>query len=169
MGLFFEAVPNNPHGLIASTSARSVPDETEHGLPSESTVIPLGLVEDSAKKKQANAIQDAEAETFTSNIAKLQHELSLLRQEAYKWQQIAQTESQGRIRLELELNKMKTLYVSLRRDALKFRNNARKSASAARALHTKITISSKGIQRMADFTQKLLKIAKPHSNTSMAQ
>ena len=63
--------------------------------------------------------------------------------------------------MEVELNKIKTAYLSLRKDALKFRNDARRSGSVARALYAKLNISRKGIQRMAEFSQKLGEIADP--------
>ena len=120
----------------------------------------LSTQDDGAKKMQANGIKDSKDETFTSSITKLQKEVSLLRQEAGKWQHTARTECQKRLKAEAELQKVKMAYTALRKNTLKFRSNAQKSADAAKALQGKLSISSKGIQQIADFTRKLVEIAK---------
>ena len=109
---------------------------------------------------------DKDGETFTSNIERLSSEIATLQQEASLLKAAAETELQARAQLETDLKRVRAAYIVLRKENTKSQNDARRLGFIVRALQVKIQESSRGIRKIANFSQRLEERSKPNSIVS---
>ncbi len=94
-----------------------------------------------------------------AQIAQLQNEAALLQAERRRWQSLAEIETQQRIKLDMELQRAKSAFLTLRKANNRLKEECRKTKKQSIELKIKASASDKGVRQLMAITNNLAAIS----------
>ncbi len=100
-----------------------------------------------------------------AHIAQLQNEIGSLQAESRRWQASAETETQQRIKLEMELQRAKSAFLTLRKANDRLKEEYRMTKKQSIQLRVKASASDKGVRQLMAITHNLAAISQASLTT----
>lgn len=97
--------------------------------------------------------------SFMAHISHLQNEVASLQAESRRWQVSAETETQQRIKLEMELQRAKSAFLTLRNANVRLKEECRKTRKQSIQLRVKASASDQGVRQLMAVTHNLAAIS----------